>query len=422
MILGIDASNIRGGGGITHLTELLRAAEPALLGFTRVIVWSGRATLQQIADRPWLSKVHEPLLDRALPYRSFWQRFRLSSLARQARCDVLLVPGGTYAGNFRPAVTMSRNLLPFEWRELRRFGWSWMALKCALLRVTQSRTFRCADGLVFLTQYARDVVMRVIARTDGQTVIIPHGIDARFFREPRAQVSIDHYSATRPLRILYVSVVDVYKHQWHVAEAVARLRASGLPVALTLIGPAYAPALRRLRRTLDRVDRSGEFIRYLGPVSHAALDEHYANADLCVFASSCENMPNILLEGMASGLPIACSRRGPMPEVLGDAGVYFDPEQPAEIAGALRELIDAPELRARLAQAAHARARAYSWRACAHETLRFLATFGADRGAAAAARTLLSSRALCNLASEDASASGKSLHRRQVQCPSLRRS
>lgn len=414
MILGIDASNIRGGGGITHLTELLRAAEPGSHEFTHVIVWSGRATLQQIADRPWLSKAHEPLLDRALPYRSFWQRFRLSALARQAGCDVLLVPGGTYAGNFRPVVTMSRNLLPFEWRELRRFGWSWMTIKCALLRLTQVRTFRRADGLVFLTQYARDMVMRVIGRTDGQTVIIPHGIDARFFREPRAQLPIDRYGATRPLRILYVSIIDVYKHQWHVAAAVAQLRASGLPVSLTLIGPAYAPALRRLRRAVDRLDRSGEFIRYLGPMSHAALDEHYADADLCVFASSCENMPNILLEGMASGLPIACSRRGPMPEVLGDTGVYFDPEQPAEITGALRELIDAPELRARLARASHARARAYSWRACAHETLKFLATFVADRSAAAAARTLLSSRALCSVAPENApaSGSGKHLHHR----------
>jgi len=45
---------------------------------------------------------------------------------------------------------------------------------------------------------------------------------------------------------------------------------------------------------------------------------------------------NILVEAMASGLPIACSNRGPMPEVLGDAGVYFDPEDPHDIARALR--------------------------------------------------------------------------------------
>jgi glycosyltransferase involved in cell wall biosynthesis len=84
-------------------------------------------------------------------------------------------------------------------------------------------------------------------------------------------------------------------------------------------------------------------------------------------------MPNILLEGMASGLPIACSDRGPMPEVLGDAGVYFDPEDPNDIARALRELIDSRELRSKLAKASFERAQGYSWLRCADQTFRFLA-------------------------------------------------
>ena len=62
-------------------------------------------------------------------------------------------------------------------------------------------------------------------------------------------------------------------------------------------------------------------------------------------------MPNILLEGMESGLPIACSNRNPMPEALGDAGVYFDPEIVDDIARALRELIDSHTLRAHYTRA-----------------------------------------------------------------------
>jgi glycosyltransferase involved in cell wall biosynthesis len=114
-------------------------------------------------------------------------------------------------------------------------------------------------------------------------------------------------------------------------------------------------------------------VRYLGRIPHSELHARYAGADLCLFASTCENMPNILLEGMASGLPIACSDRGPMPEVLGDAGVYFDPEKPDEIARALRELIESPELRTKLAQSSFERVRRYSWRRCADETFKFLA-------------------------------------------------
>ena len=119
--------------------------------------------------------------------------------------------------------------------------------------------------------------------------------------------------------------------------------------------------------------RESEYIRYVGELPHAELHKQYAQANLCLFASSCENMPNILLENMASGLPIACSNHNPMPEVLGDAGVYFDPESPIEITSAIRAMIESPELCASLAQASFERAQAYSWARCANETFEFLA-------------------------------------------------
>jgi glycosyltransferase involved in cell wall biosynthesis len=373
VILGLDASNLRAGGGVTHLVELLRVADPLAHGFSQVVVWGARPTLDRVDSRPWLVKSRQPLLERGLPYRLYWQRTRLSKLARKAGCGLLFAPGGSHPGDFHPVVTMSRNMLPFEWRELRRFGWSWLGLRLLLLRRTQSRSFCRADGLIFLTRYAQEGVMRTIRAGAAQTTIIPHGVDGRFVCPPREQLPIGHYPADRPFRILYVSIVHVYKHQWHVAEAVAQLRASGLPVLLELAGPAYPPALARLKRILERVDPAAAFVRYLGKVPYGELHTRYAEADLCLFASSCENMPNILLEGMASGLPIACSNRGPMPEVLGDAGVYFDPENPNDIARALRELIESPALRTKLAQASFERAQRYSWRRCAHETLSFLA-------------------------------------------------
>ena len=95
--------------------------------------------------------------------------------------------------------------------------------------------------------------------------------------------------------------------------------------------------------------------------------------DRCIFASSCENMPNVLLEGMASGLPIACSDRGPMPEVLGDTGLYFNPEDPDSVAKTLQRLIEAPELREQLAHASSERSREYTWKRCADDTFAFIA-------------------------------------------------
>ena len=141
---------------------------------------------------------------------------------------------------------------------------------------------------------------------------------------------------------------------------------------LDLIGPAYLPALKRLNETIARFDVDKSWVRYHGAIPFNDLHLRYARADLGLFASSCENMPNILLETMASGLPIACSNRGPMPEVLGAAGVFFDSEQPADIARALRDLIASPKLRTRLAQLSYQRAQQYSWERCATATFRFL--------------------------------------------------
>ena len=93
---------------------------------------------------------------------------------------------------------------------------------------------------------------------------------------------------------------------------------------------------------------------------------------LGIFASSCENMPNILIETMAAGLPIACSNRGPMFEVLGDAGLYFNPENSNEIFDALEQLITQPELRNEKANESFDNVQRYKWSFCTNETFLFL--------------------------------------------------
>ena len=97
-----------------------------------------------------------------------------------------------------------------------------------------------------------------------------------------------------------------------------------------------------------------------------------SKSDIFVFASSCENMPNTLVEAMASGLPIACSDRGPMPEVLGDGGVLFDPESPTSIAAAIRCLVADSSLRKKCSEGALKLADRYSWGRCGSATWRFL--------------------------------------------------
>ena len=123
MILGIDASNIRAGGGVTHLQNLLRFAVPEKEGIQKVIVWGGKNTLDQLPQRAWLDLREILVLNHSLMNRLYWQNVTLTSLARK-NCDLLFVPGGLYLGSFRPYVTMCQNLLPFVDKEVARYGFS----------------------------------------------------------------------------------------------------------------------------------------------------------------------------------------------------------------------------------------------------------------------------------------------------------
>jgi glycosyltransferase involved in cell wall biosynthesis len=372
LTIGIDAANLRKGGGVTHLIELLREAKPESFGIERVVVWGGRSTLDALDDSSWLDKRNPSELDKGLLQRTLWQCFSLSQAARDLGCDVLFVPGGSYAGNFHPTVTMSQNLLPFEMRELWRYGWSFRTLKFLLLRLVQSRSFQKTDGVIFLTQYARGAVLSVTGILNGISSIIPHGMNPRFNQVPKVQRAITEFDDEQPYRILYVSSIDQYKHQWHVVEAVSSIRKLGLPIVLDLVGPAYPPSLKRLNKITSKLDTDRTWVHYHGTIDFNAIHESYEQSDLAVFASSCENMPNILLEAMAMGLPLACSNRGPMPEVLGNSGVFFNPEMPESIAKALQKLIDSSKLRTELSHASYERVQQYSWERCASETFGFL--------------------------------------------------
>lgn len=372
--LGIDAINIRQGGGLTHLSQLLQAADPLAAGFDRVTVWSGQATADKLPTYSWLVKRSAPWMDALLPRRMLGQQFQMPEELAANGCDVLFSPGGTLPqGGRLPMVTMSQNMLPFEPLEAARFGRvSLMRLKMRVLRYSQGRSFRRADGLIFLTRYAENAVSAALGGLRCPTALVPHGIEARFLQAPRPQRRLEDCSSAQPFRVLYVSILMPYKHQIEVAQAAADLRAQGMPIEMRFVGASWGRYGVEFKRLIEALDPRGEFLKWSGHEPFENLHRFYQESDAFVFASSCENLPNIMIEAMASGLPIACSNRGPMPEVLGDAGVYFDPESPSEIASALQALAG-DALRANLAQLVWHKSQAYSWTRCANETFEFIA-------------------------------------------------
>jgi glycosyltransferase involved in cell wall biosynthesis len=373
LILGIDASNIRAGGGVTHLVELLRSADPQTYDFSKVIVWSAKSTLDRIEDRSWLVKSCPSLLSNNSIFHYYWQLFRLTKHAIQENCDLLFIPGGSFFNSYFKTVSLSQNLLPFESGKINRYGISFSTLRFLLLRLIQGLSFKKANGVIFLTEYARTTIINKIKKCKGRTIIIPHGINKSFTKEPKEQYPIDHYTMSNPFNISYISIISFNKNQYYVVKAFDILRSKNLPLQLNLIGPSLTKPYNQLVKLISQLNHDGKLnINCQGPIPHMELPFHYHKADLFIFASSCENLPNILLEAMASGLPIACSNCGPMPEILGDAGLYFDPENSQEIADTVQTLINSPELRKTLALKAFQKAKEYTWNRCAHETFKFM--------------------------------------------------
>ncbi len=127
----------------------------------------------------------------------------------------------------------------------------------------------------------------------------------------------------------------------------------------------YEDELRRRAAELAVADE----VRFLGWIDQPTLEGLYAAAGCCVFASLYEGFGLPVLEAMARGVPVACSARGALAEVAGDAAVLVDPLSERSIAAAIERLLGDPVEAQRLRAAGRERAARFSWAATAAGTL-----------------------------------------------------
>ncbi len=362
---------MRGGGGVTHISEILSALDPTEFGIEEVNLWAVQNTLDHVRDTPWLRKHHHSLMEGNYFQRIRWQRKVLDSSLKDT--SVLYNTGGAYSGRFQPLVTMSRNLMPFDKEENRRYGWSKTRYINNIREFANRRTYQRAQGLIFLTEYNRDVVMERMGQIPAETRVIHHGIANRFFKEPRPQKPFTSFNPENPFRLLYVSNIDLYKHQWQVVEAVDRLRIRGVPVFLDLVGKSANPRAEALTtKAIEKANRDTLCVKWHGLMPYGKLERLYHCADAFIFASSCETFGMVLLESMAAGLPILAAKRATAPELLGRTSLWFDPESPESIEKGIETMMRNVKLRETMAGDAYQRARKFSWEQCARDTFGFI--------------------------------------------------
>lgn len=176
----------------------------------------------------------------------------------------------------------------------------------------------------------------------------------------------DRLSAGRRPIVLSVSAKLRHKNLVRLLGALAQLAAPDRPL---LVIPGYPTEHEQeLREHAERLGCADD-VRFLGWVSTEELEGLYSAAAAFVFPSLAEGFGLPVLEAMIRGVPVACSGRGALAEVAGDAALLFDPESEPAIAAAIESLLSDPSLADRLRSAGVRQAQRFSWGATAAGTL-----------------------------------------------------
>lgn len=367
--VGIDASRNRSGGAKAHIIGILSELESLPEEIEEVHVWSFKSLLDSIPDHSWLIKHSPTLLEKNLLFQFWWQYKKLPFEANIFGIDILLNTDAGSVCPFHPAISMSRDMLSYEKGEIKRFGFGYERLRLIILRHLQNSVLRRSDGVIFLTAYASRVIQEYCGKLTN-FIIIPHGVSKSF----RVESNFGDWDKKdgQPIECIYISNVAYYKHQGNIVKAINLLRQKGYNLSITFVGGGEGKAQKRFEKEVEIADPERKFIKQLEFVEHSYIPGLLKKSDLFIFASSCENMPNTLVEGMASGLPIACSNRGPMPEVLRDGGIYFNPENYITAAQAVETIIKDKPNRVMISKRAKELSEQYRWSRCAKETIDYI--------------------------------------------------
>jgi glycosyltransferase involved in cell wall biosynthesis len=369
LIIGIDASRNRSGGAKAHIIGILNSFYSMRLPDIEFHIWSYHELLNKLPEAENIVKHYNHNLEKNIFKQIYWQYFILPKEANKVNCSIMLYTDAGAFVNFRPNVVMSRDMLSFEPGEMDRYPLSIKKIRLVLLKYIQAWSLLKSNGAIFLTNYAANVIQKFTGKLSN-IKIIPHGVGENFRKEKSLLKNITETKSI--IKCIYVSNTAPYKHQWNVVSAIKNLRDKGYKIDLLLVGGGEGIAQKKLDDEIIKQDSKMKFIRQLEFIKHFEIPDLLLKSDIFVFASSCENMPNTLIEGMAAGLKIACSNRGPMPEVLKDGGYYFDPESPISISKAIEQIILHPAESDQKVLKAINYSWNYSWDRCAKETLEFL--------------------------------------------------
>jgi glycosyltransferase involved in cell wall biosynthesis len=238
-------------------------------------------------------------------------------------------------------------------------------------RAKEWLSIRQARALVTVSENAKDAVARNLGVARERISVLPEAASPCFRARSLGRAEIERLRATGASPengyVLHVGGVSPHKNLPRLVRAFAAIARDPRHAQLRLVlagdtggQDVFYSSLAEVRELVER-ERLADRVVLTGYLEDELLALLYNGATALAFPSFNEGFGLPAVEAMASGTPVAASRAGSLPEVLGDAAVFFDPANEEEMTRVLRDIVENAGLRARLRDAGLARAREFSW-------------------------------------------------------------
>ncbi len=238
-----------------------------------------------------------------------------------------------------------------------------------------SRSARRAQAIITVSECSRRDIVKILGIPPERIQVIGNAVDASFHpvRDAWLLASVRERYGIGPRFILYFGGFDLRKNLPRLIEAYARLPQETRKSYPLVIAGRYQhlghPLYPDPRQTVQWLGLEGQVL-FTGQIREQDKAPLYSAATVFTFPSLYEGFGIPVLEAMACGTPVLTSNLSALPEVAGDAGLLVDPYSVEAIAEGLAALLDDRERREELARRGLERARLFTWRQVAEQTLR----------------------------------------------------
>lgn len=221
-----------------------------------------------------------------------------------------------------------------------------------------------SNQIIAISEFSKAEFVRLRGYDPTRISVVPLGYDATIFNISPDLERSTVFRAQHGNFLVYSGSLEPHKNLPVVLEAMQLLPKN---INFVITGKVTQTGLEALSAATRRAGL-GERVRHLGFVPKETLPHLYHASLAFVFPSLLEGFGLPLLDAMACGTPVIAAFASSLPEVGGDAPLYFNPEDPADLAHQVTQLLEKPSLRATIAQLGRRQVAHFSWTRAAHAT------------------------------------------------------